>query len=349
MPGIAGIISKKKPESVQPDLRRMIETLRHEPAYKSGTWSDESLGIYLGWTTVSGSFADGAPFTNEKGDVSLIFAGEEYPEPGTLESLKQGGHSFNSGDASYLVHLYEENPGFLANLNGIFHGLLVDKTQGIAVLFNDRYGMHRICYHETKDAFYFAAEAKAILAVLPELRRVDNRGLGELISFSCVLQDRTIFRDIQVLPGGSAWIFRNGSIERRTNYFNPRQWEEQEPLEPEPFYGQLRQAFSRNLPRYFGGRQQVGMTLTGGLDTRVILALHKLAPESISCYTFGGMIRDSEDVRLGRRVAQVCQQAHEVLTVGKDFLSRFPHYAARSVYFTEGGVDVLSRFRSLYQ
>ena len=38
------------------------------------------------------------------------------------------------------------------------------------MLFNDRYGMHRLYYHQAKEAFYFAAEAKAILAVRPELR-----------------------------------------------------------------------------------------------------------------------------------------------------------------------------------
>ena len=48
------------------------------------------------------------------------------------------------------------------------------------MLFNDRYGMQRIYCHESKDAFYFAAEAKAILAVRPELRRMDARGLGRI-------------------------------------------------------------------------------------------------------------------------------------------------------------------------
>ena len=82
----------------------------------------------------------------------------------------------------YLVHLYEEDPSFPAGLNGRFHGLLTDRNRRTAVLFNDRYGMHRIYYHESKDAFYFAAEAKAILAVCPELRRMDPRGLGEFVA-----------------------------------------------------------------------------------------------------------------------------------------------------------------------
>jgi asparagine synthase (glutamine-hydrolysing) len=52
------------------------------------------------------------------------------------------------------------------------------------------------------------------------------------------------------------------------------------------------------------------------------------------------MFRDSQDVRLARQVADVCQQSYEVITVGDDFLLRFPHYAERCVYLTEGGVDV---------
>ena len=340
MPGIVGIITKKPAQWAESQVLQMIEAQRHESFYTSGAWKDEGLGIYVGWTALRDSFSDGMPLTNERGEVSLVFSGEEYPEPGTAERLRKQGHSLSSDDSSYLVHLYEDDPYFFVKLNGMFHGLLVDRAAGTATLFNDRYGMHRIYYHEAKDAFYFAAEAKAILAVLPELRRADPRGLGEFVACSCVLENRTIFKDVHVLPGASSWSFRNGSIDQKTTYFLPREWEEQDTLETEPFYRELRDTFSRNLPRYFNGHQRVGMTLTGGLDTRVIMAWHKPAPKSLPCYTFGGMFRECQDVRLARQVAKVRQQAHEVLTVGNEFLSKFPHYAERSVYLTEGGVDV---------
>src|SRR5205823_10633008 len=122
---------------------------------------------------------------------------------------------------------------FPAGLNGRFHGLLTDRSRATTTLFNDRYGMHRIYYHEAKEAFYFAAEAKAILAVRPELRRADARALGELVACGCVLENRTLFEGIQVLPGASAWIFRNGSIERKSAYFQPQELENQSRLEPE--------------------------------------------------------------------------------------------------------------------
>ena len=52
------------------------------------------------------------------------------------------------------------------------------------------------------EAFYFSAEAKAILAVRPELRSVDPRGLGEYIACGCVLENRTLFSGIYALPPG---------------------------------------------------------------------------------------------------------------------------------------------------
>jgi asparagine synthase (glutamine-hydrolysing) len=202
-------------------------------------------------------------------------------------------------------------------------------------------------YHESKEAFYFAAEAKAILAVRPELRRAEARALGELVACGCVLENRTIFKGIQVLPGASAWVFRDGSIDRKSTYFQPREWEEQAHLESESYYHELRDAFSQNLPRYFNGQERTGIALTGGLDTRLIMAWHKAAPGSLPCYPFGGMVRECQDVRIARQVAKVCQQTHGVITVGDEFLSRFPRYAERSVYLTEGSADV-NRSADLY-
>src|SRR5258705_449012 len=83
---------------------------------------------------------------------------------------------------------------------------------------------------------YFSAEAKALLAVRPELRKTDPRGLGESISCGCVLENRTIFKGIHVLPAASTWEFRRGALHRKSTYFQPQDWENQDPLEPEAYY-----------------------------------------------------------------------------------------------------------------
>jgi asparagine synthase (glutamine-hydrolysing) len=340
VPGIVGLFTKRPREWAESQLKRMVEALRHESFYVTGTWIDELLGVYVGWVARDHSFSDGMPLRNERDDVVLIFSGEEYSEPGTVRGLQQRGHACTAEGASYLVHLYEEEPGFLKSLNGRFHGLIADRARGTVILFNDRYGMHRLCYHESSDAFYFAAESKAILAVLPQLRNADPKGLGEFVACSCVLGNRTIFKDIHVLPAASSWVFRAGAIKQKSAYFDAKEWENQAPIEFEAYYRELRDAFSSNLPRYFSGQERVGMSLTGGLDTRLIMAWQKSVPGALPCYTFGGTVRECEDVRIARRIAGMYQQPYQVIPIGEEFLSRFPHYAERSVYMTEGGVDV---------
>jgi Asparagine synthase (glutamine-hydrolyzing) len=280
------------------------------------------------------------PLRNEQGDVALVFSGEEFPPPETVRYLRERGHAVEAEGTSYLIHLCEEDPAFPAGLNGRFHGLVADERRGAVTLFNDRYGMHRLYYHESKEAFYFAAEAKAILAVRPELRRIDPRGLGEAVSCGCVLENRTLFEGIGVLPAGSAWSFRNAALERKGSYFQPQEWEEQEPLEPEAYYRKVREVFSRNLPRYFNGSDRIGMSLTGGLDTRMIMAWRKPPPGSLLCYSFGSMFRDCQDVVVARRVARRYGQTHQIIPVGEEFLARFARYAERTVYLTDGCLEV---------
>ncbi|HWY53285.1 MAG TPA: asparagine synthase-related protein [Terriglobales bacterium] len=336
MPGIVGLITKMPREQAERELQRMVATLRHESFYKTGTWIEESLGVYVGWVVQENSFSDGMPLHNERGDITLVFSGEEFPEPGEALRLKACGHVLGPQGSSYLVHLSEEDPNFPAKVNGRFHGLLADRTRNTSKLFNDRYGMHRIYYHESKQAFYFAAEAKAILEVRPELRRADPRGFGEFVACGCVLENRTLFEGIHVLPPAAAWVFQDGSIERKGHFFQPREWEEQELWAPEFYYERLREVFSRNLPRYFNGKERIGVSLTGGLDTRMIMAWHKPPAGSLPCYSFGGMYRDCQDVVVARKVAQACGQFHEVIPVEEEFLSNFARYAERAVFLTDG-------------
>src|SRR5258708_2422281 len=309
MPGIVGLVTKLPRVQAEAKLLRMVESLRHEAFYEVGTWINETLGVYVGWVARQGTFCSKMPVYNEGKSVCLIFAGEEFPEPGLAQKLKERGHEFPQDGPSYLVHRYEEEESFPASLNGRFQGLITDEARGTVTLFNDRYGLHRVYYHEDKEAFCFAAEAKAILAVRPALRSVNARSLGEYISCGCVLEDRTLFENIHLLPVASEWQFEGGALRRKGAYFQVDEWENQERLEPEAYYQELRRVFSPNLSRYLNGGQQVAVSLSGGLDTRMIIAWQRSSPGTLPCYSFGGMFRDCQDVVLARRIAKLCRQS----------------------------------------
>jgi asparagine synthase (glutamine-hydrolysing) len=346
MPGIVGLISRMPRQAAERELLDMLAAMCHEDFYVTGTAVDEILGVYVGWASRKGSFADKMPAQNEAGTVSLIFAGEDFLPPARVLHWPDAGGNHAAGP-SYLVRICEQSSSFPSGLNGRFHGLLVDRARQTATLFNDRYGMERLCYHECKNAFYFAAEAKAILAVRPELRELDARGMGEFIACGAVMENRTLFRGIGILPPGSAWVFRNGAVDRKASYFHPREWEDQEKLDANSYYQELEKAFTTCLPRYFQAREPVAMSLTGGLDTRMIMAWQDCAPGSLPCYTFASMLRENHDVRVARQVAAACGQPFQIIPAGQEFLARFSHYAERAVYLSDGCADV-SRSPDVY-
>lgn len=347
MPGIVGLITKSPCSEAKSQLSTMLKTVQHEDFYNSGTLADESLGVYVGWTAIAGSFGDGMPVNNEKGDITLVFSGDEYSDLQIANELRTRGHEIGQADAAYLVHLYEEDQQFVQNLNGMFHGLVIDRMRGMVNLFNDRFGMHKLHFYQSESGFYFATEAKAILAVHPELRNWDLKSLGEFIACSCVLEDRTMFKGIHTLPAASSWNFQKGQVISKTTYFSPAAWEQQEPLQQSAYCEELGSVLSNVLPRYFSGRQRMGIAMTGGLDTRVILACHPPAPGSLPGYTFGSKYRETYDVQIGRQIAKLSQQSHQVIEAGNEFLRHFGEYAERTMWITEGTVD-LYRASDLY-
>src|SRR5262245_33993507 len=130
MPGIVGIITRRPKEWAEPQLRAMLESMRHESFYTAGTWMDESLGGYVGWIARENSFSDGMPLYDEKEGVALVFSGEEFPEPSSLEGARNGGNA----KGAHLLQAYRRDSSFPASLNGTFHGIVIDRKRGSATL-----------------------------------------------------------------------------------------------------------------------------------------------------------------------------------------------------------------------
>src|SRR6266550_2340477 len=208
------------------------------------------------------------------------------------------------------------------------------------ILFNDRYGVNRIYYHEDARGFYFSSEAKALLKILPGTRQLDFRSLGEVLSCEAVLQDRTLFSGISLLPPGSSWVFSRGEPVKKKTYFKREEWESQPQLSESDFYEKLKETWTRVLPKYFLGKESVGLSLTGGVDSRMILAWAPDLPGTLPCYTWSGKYRDCEDVKIARQAAKLCGQPHNTILVGDEFLSQFHDLAEKAVYISDGTMDV---------
>jgi asparagine synthase (glutamine-hydrolysing) len=348
MPGIVSIFSNESKEIVECRLDKMIGALSYETFYSIGKYISEEHGAYIGWVCHKDSFFDCNPILNEKKNVLLVFYGENHIESSEIKNLKSKNHQFVAWNASYLVHMYEEEGElFFQKLNGWFSGILIDFQQKKAFVFNDRYGMQRIYYHEDEAALYFSSEAKAILSVKPELKKILTQSLSEFLVCRCVLENRTMFKNIFILPGGSKWIIRSAKIVERSKYFDIGQWENQPFLEKESFYLKLKEALRKSLARHIISKDTIAFSLTGGLDTRIMIANMEIPKKRMVCYSLAGQHRDCLDAIIGKKIADKCNLTHHTFRIDRDFGTMFAYWARKTIYITDGTLDI-SGAASLY-
>src|SRR5262249_12900128 len=142
-------------------------------------------------------------------------------------------------------------------------------------------------------------------------------------------------RGVELLPGGSIWAFERGACRKR-KYFSTGTWESQPSLSAEAFQSQFQETFARVLPRYFESPTKIGISLTGGLDTRMIMACRPDIAKNVVCYTFSGETGQTCDDRLAVHIARVCDLEHRLLRIGSNFFSDFASHVDRTVYVTDG-------------
>ena len=339
MSGIAGFFSRNDTVARATVMQEMLGSMNRERLCTPGVISFPQFGLELGWLSSSGPANDCV--CGERNEVFLLFKGEDFSHSDLGKESGKGEAAYNMQIAAGVLGLYEKfGSDLFIQLNGCFGGVMVDLRKNSVVLFNDRYGLSRIYYHDAPDGFYFSSEAKALLKVLPSLRQFDLRGVGEFLSCDCVLQDRTIFRGISALPAGSAWTFGSGATLKKRRYFDPRAWEEQCHLSAVDFYELLKERFPRVLKRYLQPSGGIAMSLTGGLDGRLVMAWSGCEPGELPCYTFGSCFGETADVRIAREVASICRQPHTDLKIEAEFLSHFPELAEKAILASDGAMDL---------
>jgi asparagine synthase (glutamine-hydrolysing) len=338
MPGITGIIRTHPYEGIDHDLHLMVEAMRHEPHYSGGQYINRDVGLYVGWMCHQGAFDDCLPLVSSDRNTILIFHGEHYLDSDARHRIKRP--PLAESNARYLLDLYKEfGNDFFRQLNGWYCGVIADLRAKTITLFNDRYGMARVYVHEAPDEFIFASEAKSLLKVRPALRALEPRSVAEHLRFNCVMDNRSLFRSVSLLPHGASWQFTNSALPAKRRYFDFHEWERQPSLPPAEFYRTFADTVSRVFPMYAESEEEVGFSLTAGLDTRVIMASLGGRNRSLPCYTFGGYWGELFDIRTARQLSKVYEQPFSTIRIDDRFLKDFAGYAQKAVYVSDGTHD----------
>jgi asparagine synthase (glutamine-hydrolysing) len=338
MPGIFGVIdlsieAARLAADRLDTVRAMAAAMTYEPGYVSEIVASPTLGVSaarVGWPTPS----VGRPAPMETPRRVLLTTGE--PRVTRTTEADNGCHAIGPAADATASLLRKSVVDGLARINGIFAGCLIDEDRGQCVIFNDRYGVERLFVHADKERVFFSSEAKAILSVAGSARALDSEGLAEWLTCGSTIGTRSLFQDVEILPGGTAMTFSPGRDAVRTNYFDRASLEQLPQLPASEFLDQFDSTFADAAKNALARSPRAAFSLTGGLDSRLVLAAADATPGTLPCYTFGSMFRTTGDVAVARAIAAACGQPHQELKLDARFLSEAADHLRQAVYVSDG-------------
>jgi len=343
MPGLTALLTPKYDRPVAESIADMTKTMCHENFYVKEIFDKEPCPFVASRVHLNILNREPQPIYNENKSLLIMMDGELHTRDGIKEQIRVGGHSIKTdSDAELLLHLYEQKgEDFVHDLNGWFLALIYDIKQAKTVIVNDCFGICRAFYTQHENAFIIASEIKSILKYKRMSFTPNKDKFAQYFLYDSILEDQTLFKEIHRLPAASIWTYKDGAVSKK-QYFDFSALDKNTAMSKQEFDEEAGRVFKKVLPRYMHG-SGVGLSLTGGWDTRAELAAISNLGYSIPCYTWCGPYRDSLDVKVAREVAKIAGMEHRVFYIGKDFLDDFSHYANKTVYVSDGSTDI---FRS---
>lgn len=331
MPGIVGIISARE-KDIENCLNRMITPMHRHDTYKVQKKSMPNAGF------ASIVLDDEHAITNQ-GSLFLGVSGEIVEQDKLRLKLSNQGdkeaHKYSLSEL-LLAHYINHGQKALCSLNGLYVIFIWDEKVKKLTIINDRYGICRLFYWKSNGRLMFASEYKAI-SWHPEFNKsVDELGLSDLLIAGHLMDDRTLFKNIKIIPMAQILTYHDDklSFEQYWDYdFSPsasRRLEERDYIDQLAFL--LREAVRKRV------HPNTCILLTGGLDARVVAGMFsQCAPQmKVKTYTIGHL--KCRDGKYAKQIAKKLGYDHTLIAVDATYLRK---YSEECVLRTEGALSVV--------
>jgi asparagine synthase (glutamine-hydrolysing) len=289
---MCGICGKFSYERLSPvsrhEIEKMARSIAHRGPDDEGYYISGPLG--LGFRRLSIIDIDGGhqPMSDSTESIRVVFNGEIYNFPELRRELEGFGHVFQTrSDTEVIILGYKQwGDEVLNRLSGMFGLAIWDEPNRRLLIARDRYGIKPIYYKIEDGNVLFGSEIRAILAVTNESPEPDPAALNLFLRYRFTPSPHTVFRGIRKLAAGTMLIFENGGYYLRRWYrYRPQ------PFRPAKLENQARhellEIYKRAVKRHLLSDVPLGLLLSGGVDSALLLALMNLYGNSWHTFTVG--------------------------------------------------------------
>ena len=203
----------------------------------------------------------------------------------------------------------------LAVIDGDFCAVLFDKRTEITQLISDRYGMRLLYWKKTDNKLTWCHHSTPLSKLNISASKISTQSLDCFLSLGYLVGEQTWFEDIKLINPATIITFdpQNNTL-KEEKYWSWTRIQTQN-ISFENAVDHLGQLFIEAVSKRFNLNQKIGVSLSGGLDSRAILAaIHSKNPDYRGvAFTFG--VEGSQDEKIAKDVIRLTNWDHHCLHI----------------------------------
>ena len=293
------------------DIRQATDTIAHRGPDDEGFYVSGPIGLGFRRLSIIDLAGGHQPMCDQTRRVWVIFNGEIYNFADVRADLEKRGHVFQTrSDTEVLVHGYKEwGEGLFDRLNGMFGLAIWDESDRKLVVARDAMGIKPVYYRLEGGTLFFASEIRALTHRDHKIG-IDATSLNLFLRYRYTPSPLTLFQGLRKLAPGTMLVVQHGQMQvKRWYQFKPTPFEREKSVDEAQ--AELLDLYKAALKRHLISDVPVGLLLSGGLDSGLLLALMNLYGESWRTYTVGyGKSFRADELDEGARTAAAFRSQH---------------------------------------
>jgi asparagine synthase (glutamine-hydrolysing) len=290
MCGIAGEIRFDGATADAAALARMAGSMTARGPDGNGVFVQGRVGLaHRRLKIIDLSDASQQPMIDSTLGLAIVFNGAIYNYQELRTELEAKGYSFFAhGDTEVLLKAYHAwGARFVERLHGMFAFAIWERDSGRVVMARDRLGIKPLYLADQKGALRFASSLPALLAGGGIDTAIDPVALHHYMSFHAVVPaPHTILAGVRRLAPATLLTIEPDGTRKEEVYWS-LDYETEQGVPHGEWKERLHAALRRAVERRLVADVPVGVLLSGGLDSSLIVGLLAEAGQNLDTFSIG--------------------------------------------------------------
>jgi asparagine synthase (glutamine-hydrolysing) len=328
VPGLVGVFSTRGPADAAARFAAASARMRRHPGQEISA-SRPVLGAGVAGLV--------RPARNRPGAEPARpawYQGTLYNHTALRQQLDDAGPLETAADVAAALYARHGRSG-VVQLDGAFAVAIADDARGRFVLATDTVGNCPIYWKADASGLVFASDVSAVLRGAAGSSRLDVQAVAEYLTIGQVMGDRTLADGVRLLDPGTVLEYdvATGAV-TTTPYVRLDTLFGATGVDRRQYTEAVQAAFTAAVDRALSGSAPIGLSLSGGLDSRAILSAVNGRASGITTYTLG--VEGCADQVIADRLSRIAGTRHHFFRLDDAYLRDFLPNMAAMVSATDG-------------